>query len=241
MSLVDVSRRLAKAVDRLAFAPPVTHVYNPLVYAWAPHKAYVERFGQGAKEALFLGMNPGPFGMAQTGVPFGDVSMVEGFVGVGTGVERKVGQPAKAHPKRAVTGFDCTRREVSGTRFWGWAQNRFTAAPEFFARFFVVNYCPLVFMDEGGRNVTPDKLPAQERAPLFAVCDEALRQMVVHLQPQWVIGVGAFAQKRAEEALQGTRVSVGTILHPSPASPAANRDWQGQIEKQLKALGLQLP
>lgn len=241
MSLVDISRRLAKAVDGLAFAPPVTHVYNPLVYAWAPHKAYLERWGQGAKEAVFLGMNPGPFGMAQTGVPFGDIPMVRDFVGVGTGPERKVGQPAKVHPKRSVTGFDCTRREVSGTRFWGWAQNRFTTAPRFFERFFVVNHCPLVFMDEGGRNVTPDKLPAAERAPLFHACDEALRKIVAHLQPKWVIGIGAFAQKRAEEALQGTGVCVGTILHPSPASPAANRDWQGQIEKQLKALGVRVP
>jgi single-strand selective monofunctional uracil DNA glycosylase len=137
-----------------------------------------------------------------------------------------------------VSGFECPRSEVSGLRFWGWVKARFGSAPHFFERFFVANYCPLVFMEEGGRNVTPDKLPAVERAPLFAVCDEALRKVVTELSPRLVIGVGAFAQKRAEEALRGTGVRVGTILHPSPASPAANRDWPGQIEVQLQRLGV---
>jgi len=238
MNLPAISRDLAKAVDHLSFAPPVTHVYNPLTYAWAPHRAYLERFGNGPKDVLFLGMNPGPFGMAQTGVPFGDVAMVRDFLGVGSGPERLVRQPSEPHPKRPVSGFDCTRSEVSGSRFWGWVKTRFGNAPQFFERFFVVNYCPLVFMDEGARNVTPDKLPAVEREPLFEVCDEALRKIVSELSPQLVIGVGAFAQKRAEEALHGTGVQVGTILHPSPASPAANRDWQGQIETQLQRLGV---
>ena len=240
MSLAQISRDLAKGVDRLVFAPPVSHVYNPLVYAWAPHRAYLEKFGQGRKEVLFLGMNPGPFGMAQIGVPFGDIPMVRDFLGVGTGVERKVTQPAKIHPKRPVAGFNCTRREVSGTRFWGWAQTRFGNANNFFKRFFVANYCPLVFMEESGRNVTPDKLPVGERTPLFAVCDEAVRLLVATLQPRLVVGIGAFAQKRAQEALLGKPTEVGTILHPSPASPAANRNWQGQIEKQLEMLGVKL-
>jgi single-strand selective monofunctional uracil DNA glycosylase len=240
MRLVAVSQNLGKAVDRLSFSPPVTHYYNPLDYAWAPHEAYLRRFGQGRKEALFLGMNPGPFGMAQTGVPFGDVGMVQRFLGIGAAAEHPVAQPAHPHPKRPVTGFACTRSEVSGSRFWGWAQSRYGSAESFFSRFFVVNYCPLVFMDEGGRNVTPDKLPATERAPLFALCDEALRKMVKELSPQVVIGVGAFAEKRAIEALADTGVKVATILHPSPASPAANHDWQGRIEQQLAALQIQL-
>lgn len=236
MRLISISQELAKAVDRLSFAPPVTHCYNPLDYAWAPHEAYLERFGQGRKEALFLGMNPGPFGMAQTGIPFGDVGMVRRFLELGDGAAQKVTQPHRPHPKRPVQGFACPRSEVSGSRFWGWAQSRYGRAERFFARFFVVNYCPLVFMDAGGRNVTPDKLPARERTPLFALCDDALRQIVAELQPNFVIGVGAFAEQRARAALASTAVTVGTILHPSPASPAANRDWQGCMEKQLAAL-----
>ncbi len=236
MELVSTSRRLAAEVDRLRFAAPVTHVYNPLGYAWAPHEAYLRRWGAGQKSVLLLGMNPGPFGMAQTGVPFGDVSMVRDFLGI----EAPVGRPKKENAARPVTGFACTRSEVSGTRLWGWAKQRFGSPEAFFRRFFVVNYCPLVFMEESGRNRTPDKLAPAERQAVHAACDAALREVVAVLRPSHVIGVGAFAQTRAREALAATDVTIGSILHPSPASPAANRDWPGTIEKQLIALGIPL-
>jgi single-strand selective monofunctional uracil DNA glycosylase len=236
MSLVGIDRALAKTVDRLTFGPPVAHVYNPLNYARKPHELYLERFGRGPREVLLLGMNPGPWGMAQTGVPFGDVGMVRDFLGI----EAPVGKPARENPARPITGFACERSEVSGSRLWGWARDRFGQAERFFQRFFVVNYCPLVFMEEGGRNRTPDKLPPRERQPLLEACDEALRQNVQLLRPTHVIGVGGFAEARASEALADLGVPIGCILHPSPASPAANKDWAGQIERQLRALGIAL-
>ncbi len=163
MDLIAVSRRLAKRIDELSFRAPVTHVYNPLTYARAPHEQYLRRYGERTGRVLLMGMNPGPFGMAQTGVPFGDVAMVRDFLGI----EAKVAKPAHEHPARPITGFACERSEVSGTRLWGWARDRFGQAEQFFQRFFVVNYCPLVFMEEGGRNRTPDKLPPA-RAPAAA-------------------------------------------------------------------------
>lgn len=228
-----ISRDLSRAVDALRF-PSSSYVYNPLDYARAPHEMYLEKWGASKKRVLLLGMNPGPFGMAQTGVPFGDIGMVRDFIGVSAAV----GRPQKEHPKRVITGFECTRSEVSGTRLWGWAKARFGTAEEFFSTYFVVNYCPLVFMTESGANLTPDKLPKEEQAPLFSACDEALRQITLALEPEWVIGVGAFAQKAAERALAGIDVRVETILHPSPASPAANRGWAEQVEKKLEALGI---
>jgi single-strand selective monofunctional uracil DNA glycosylase len=231
--LAKVSRALAKRVNELSFRAPVAYVYNPLDYARAPHEAYLKRFGQGPKRALLLGMNPGPFGMAQTGVPFGDIAMVRDFLGV-TGA---VGKPKPEHPKRPITGFECTRSEVSGTRLWGFAQAHFKTAERFAKNFFVVNYCPLVFMDEGGKNLTPDKLPKSEQLPLFEACDEALRRIVTELAPKFVIGVGAFAKDRAEKALPDYAGTIGTILHPSPASPKANRGWAGIAEQELRALG----
>jgi len=233
-ALVSISRRLAAQVDALSFAPPVTHVYDPLVYARAPHEAYLERYGAAPKEVLLVGMNPGPFGMAQTGVPFGDVAMARGFLGI----EGAVGKPPIEHPKRPIDGFACARGEVSGARVWGWVAARFGAPAAFFERFFVVNYCPLVFIEASGRNRTPDKLPRDEAERLFAPCDRALAEVVAALRPRLVVGVGAFAEGRCRVALAGAGVGIGRVLHPSPASPAANRGWAEQAERELGRMGV---
>jgi single-strand selective monofunctional uracil DNA glycosylase len=182
-------------------------------------------------------MNPGPFGMAQTGVPFGEVAMVRDWMGI----EAPVGRPPIEHPKRPVEGFACGRSEVSGRRVWSWARDRFGTAERFFASFFVLNYCPLAFMEESGRNRTPDQLPAKERLPLFAGCDTALREAVAALEPRAVVGVGRFAAERAASALAGRGLLHGTILHPSPANPGANREWEPVVERQLGELGLWPP
>ncbi|HEY4156916.1 MAG TPA: uracil-DNA glycosylase family protein [Polyangiaceae bacterium] len=233
MGLPEISRELSRRVAALSFKPPVAYLYNPLEYARAPHEAYLKRYGAGPKRVLLVGMNPGPFGMAQTGVPFGDVSMVRDFLGI-TGA---VGKPKREHPKRLVSGFACTRGEVSGTRLWGFAKERFKTAERFFKDFFVTNYCPLVFMEAGGKNLTPDKLARAEQGELFAACDDALRKIVRELEPRFVIGVGAFAESRARAALSESSAKLGCILHPSPASPKANRGWAAIAEQELHALG----
>jgi len=230
--LITAARALSAAVGRLKFRPPVAHVYNPLDYAWSAHEQYLRKFGAGQKRVIFLGMNPGPFGMAQTGVPFGEVAAVRDWMGIYS----LIAPPKHAHPKRPVEGFGCARSEVSGRRLWGLFAERFGAPEQFFAEHFVANFCPLAFMDEGGRNLTPDKFPGTESDKLFAACDEHLRQLVGILKPEWLIGVGDFAEKRARLALEGSGVQFGKILHPSPASPAANRGWAAAATKQLQAL-----
>jgi len=236
MNLVAISRALCQQVQRLRFALPVTHTYNPLDYAWAPHRAYLSRYGRRPQRVILLGMNPGPFGMAQTGVPFGEVTMVRDWLRLEAAVKR----PADEHPKRPVLGFSCPRTEVSGARLWGWARDRFGTPGRFFRRFFVANYCPLVFMEASARNRTPDRLPAAERDRLFACCDEALRRTVQALGAVRVIGVGRFAERRAKSALGDAGVQVGGILHPSPASPKANRGWSAVVEQQLREQGIDL-
>ncbi|MHB8765895.1 MAG: uracil-DNA glycosylase family protein [Deferrisomatales bacterium] len=236
MTIETITGELAAALGALRFGPPVTHVYNPLLYARPPHDLYWQRFGGDPKEAVLVGMNPGPFGMAQTGVPFGEVAAVRDWLGI----ETPVGRPEQEHPKRLVLGFSCPRSEVSGRRLWGWARARFGTPERFFARFFVVNYCPLLFVEESGRNRTPDQLPAVEREPLFAACDRALRAAVELLGPRMVVGVGAFAEGRAREALADLGVRVGRISHPSPANPAANRGWEALVEAELEGLGVRL-
>jgi single-strand selective monofunctional uracil DNA glycosylase len=172
VELPTIADRLRYEVNHIRFTKPVTYVYNPLDYAWEPHARYLERYGRGRKEVVLLGMNPGPWGMAQTGVPFGEV----GFVRDWLRIEGPVGKPKREHLKRPVTGFACHRSEVSGARLWGWAKENFATPRRFFSRFFVANYCPLMFMETTGRNRTPDKLLLIEREPLFAACDLALRR-----------------------------------------------------------------
>jgi single-strand selective monofunctional uracil DNA glycosylase len=231
---IQISRELARRVDELRFAPPVTHVYDPLVYAREPHEAYLERYARPGIEVLLVGMNPGPFGMAQTGVPFGEVEIVRAWLGI----HGRVARPAREHPSRPIEGFACRRSEVSGARLWGWARARHGTPERFFARYFVWNYCPLVFMEASGKNRTPDRLPAAEREALFAPCDRALRAIAALLAPRHVIGVGAFAAERARASLADGPFALGGILHPSPASPSANRGWARAAERRLTALGI---
>jgi single-strand selective monofunctional uracil DNA glycosylase len=236
MPLVRIAQELRRSVAELPFGAPVSQVYDPLDYAWAPHRLYLERFGSGQPEAVLVGMNPGPWGMAQTGVPFGDVPMVRDWMGI----EAPVNKPPREHPKRPVQGFHCQRREASGQRLWGWARDRFGKPERFFARFFVLNYCPLCFMEDSGRNRTPDKLAKNEQASLFAACDRALARSVKQLRPRYVIGIGRFAERRAAAALAGMDITSGHVPHPSPANPQANRGWAKQMEAILHELGIPL-
>ena len=231
--LIEITDNLAARLNELEFGGEVAYVLNPLVYARSAHVVYLERFAKSAPETILLGMNPGPFGMVQTGIPFGDVVMVRDWLGITSHVKR----PATEHPKRPVMGFDCQRREVSGTRLWTWAKERFGTPERFFSRFFVANYCPLAFFETSGKNRTPDKLPAKERRGIYDLCDEALKKTVDILNPRFCIGIGAFAEQRILAAGVSDDVVVGRVLHPSPASPLANKGWAEQVDRQLEALG----
>lgn len=230
--LVAVAERLKTRVKRLRFGEPVAYVYNPLEYAWPVARAYLERYGRGPKEVLLLGMNPGPFGMGQTGVPFGEVAAVRDYLRL----EGDVTPPRRFHEKRPVLGFACARSEISGQRLWGAFARRYPVAEDFFARAFVLNYCPLLFLGESGANLTPDKLAKGERAALEAVCDDALAEAIAILEPRRVVGVGVYAAKRA--AIVTGRDDVITMPHPSPASPAANKGWEEAARDALTRAGI---
>jgi single-strand selective monofunctional uracil DNA glycosylase len=234
MDLLRASDELCRDLARLRFGEPVTHVYNPLVYARASWAEYLRRYGQGPKRAVFVGMNPGPWGMAQTGVPFGDAGLCRGWLGI----EAPIGRPDPEHPKRPIMGLECHRSEVSGTRVWGLVRELFGTPEAFFRDHFIANYCPYCFMEESGRNRTPDKLRVDERGPLFEACDRHLVRVVEALAPQFVIGIGAFAADRAKRALEGRAITIGQVLHPSPASPRANDGWAGKVKRELRELGV---
>jgi single-strand selective monofunctional uracil DNA glycosylase len=231
--LVGAAAELAQRTSALKFGAPVAYVYHPLEYAWRPHEEYLLRYGKGEKRIIFLGMNPGPFGMAQTGVPFGEINAVRDWLGISAPVRR----PEREHPKRPVLGFACPRSEISGKRLWGLFAKRFGTAAKFFQNHFVANYCPMLFLDEGGRNLTPDKFSGEAATALYLACDVHLRRVAGALRPDWVIGVGNFAEARARQALQGHGIAIGRIPHPSPANPRANRDWPGAATSAMEKLG----
>ena len=235
-SLVGIAKRLKDDLALLRFGPPVNHVYNPLTYAWAPHVEYLRRYGAGEHAVLIVGMNAGYFGMAQTGIPFGDVPMVRDWLAIRAPVRR----PRVMHPTRPIDGFDCARREVSGQRLWGWARDRYRTPGRFFARFFVLNYCPLCFLEASGANRTPDKLPPDERAPLFAACDNALRGAALALNARYAIGLGRFAERRVEKVL-GESLACSAAPHPSPANARPGRDFAHEMDRALAALGVRPP
>lgn len=234
--LVKAARELSDAVNQLSFDEPVTHVYNPLDYAWDAHQAYLNLANDSGVRIVLLGMNPGPWGMAQTGVPFGEIAAARDWLGIDVPVNR----PDTEHPKRPVEGFRCSKSEVSGRRLWGLFQERFRKADNFFAEHFVMNYCPLVFMEESARNRTPDKLPASEREALDQACDRHLDAVLAAFDPEYVVGVGAYAEKCLKRIVENgsCRATVARILHPSPASPAANKDWAGKATEQLEDAGI---
>lgn len=234
--LLACTDELVAKLEGLTFAEPVSYVYNPLTYARESHEQYVDRFGNSKKRVLMMGMNPGPWGMAQTGVPFGEIPSVRDWMGISAPVEK----PDPEHPKRPIVGFECEKSEVSGRRLWGLFSEKYPNAGDFFAEHYVVNYCPLVWMEESGRNRTPDKLPKSEMAPVSEACDEYVTAHLRLLEPEFLIGVGAFAEtglKRIAESI-GIDPIIGRILHPSPASPAANRDWAGSVTRQLAEIGI---
>ena len=234
--LTKIYQRLCDEVDRLGFSWPVSFTYNPLRYAWDGFAQYM-RYSEGKKRAVFLGINPGPWGMTQTGIPFGEVNAVREFLGI---TKINIIPSDEFHVSRPVKGLDCERSEVSGKRLWGLFRERFGTAEEFFKDNFVLNYCPLLFTaknEKGGlRNLTPDKLVPSERQALCKICDEALAEAVKILRPEFVVGIGNFAYSCAESALRfslGYTPVITKILHPSPANPLANKNWAENTAHQL--------
>lgn len=237
--LLEMNEGLATAFDDLEWTTKkLGWIYNPLNYAREPARNYLETYGlKRGRRALWIGMNPGPWGMAQTAVPFGDVVAARDWMGLSGEVE----QPEVLCDKKPVEGYALERREGSGKRLWGWIEQRWGTPQNFFDECFVWNYCPLMFLEkENARNLTPNNLYKADREALLPICDEALRQLVVYLQPEWIIGVGKFAHGRAKVAAKSLDdpPRVATVLHPSPASPAANNGWDQKAEAQLADQGI---
>ena len=237
--MIEASSKLRddveKFADSLVKEGSVDAVYNPLAYAWEPHRAYLELASGGGAKTLLLGMNPGPHGMGHMGIPFAETSVVRYLLKI---TDLEVGQPSTPHPKRPISGLDWPKEEVSGTRLWGLLANEYGSAESIFKSVFLLNHCPLMlFSGERATNITPDKITGPTTKALLERCDDHLREVVDIMQIERVIGVGRYSEKRALNALSGIDISITTCWHPSPASPLANRnkgeDWKKNVRNVL--------
>lgn len=228
---IILSDKLEEIINSKSF-PKDIFAYNPLTYARDSFFSYIEGFANTPIDAIFLGMNPGPNGMMQTGIPFGDVSFVKNYLGINSGVSK----PTKEHPKRPILGFSCPKSEVSGTRLWSFFQSQYQEPNGLFKRYFILNYCPLGFLSESGANVTPDKIAIESRKKIEKLCDEFLLKTVPLFSAKKLVGIGGYASKVFARLFPDAEIA--TLLHPSPASPAANRGWSNVAAKQLKEAGL---
>lgn len=212
------------------------YIYNPLDYAWENHKEFMEKYIRKNPKALFLGMNPGPFGMMQTGVPFGEITAVLDYLKL----KNKIEKPLKEHPARPVEGLEIKRSEISGLRFWGLAKSVYPNPEDFAKDFAVMNYCPLGFLSSvsTAKNITPDKLAKDERNALYNLCDEYIKFVIDYLNPHYLIGVGKFAREKLEKVNDSSKRIVTSIIHPSPGNPQANNGWQEKTIAKLKELDL---
>jgi single-strand selective monofunctional uracil DNA glycosylase len=159
--------------------------------------------------------------------------MVRDWLGIEAPLSRTL---PKQHARYPILGMACHRSEGSGSRLWGWARSRLGSPENFFSRFFVWNYCPLLFIGDG-HNLTPEHLNRRETEALTAVCDRALAAAVRELAPEAIVGIGRYAERRAT-AVVGAETETGAdvryLPHPSPANPAANREWSSLAEQVLE-------
>ncbi len=237
MGVIESALKLSQSCDSLSKSilktKNIAYVTNPLNYVWEYHESYLSQYSGLGATTLLLGMNPGPYGMAQCGVPFGATHIARDFLNI-TG---EFTQPIGRHPKRPIEGLNLERQEISGKRMWGLLKEIWITPEEIHKNVFLVNHCPLLLLGDSGRNITPDKISGLTAKKLLKACDEHLREIVLELGITRVIGIGKYAEKRALLALKDLDVEITTCWHPSPASPLANRndgaDWKANVTNVL--------
>ncbi|XP_013171163.1 PREDICTED: single-strand selective monofunctional uracil DNA glycosylase [Papilio xuthus] len=237
----DLSTEFLHLIDDLnnkleifQFPAAIKCIYNPTIYARHTFEMYVRKYCNTKKSIMFFGMNPGPFGMSQTGVPFGDVSSVREWLGI----EGPVGKPPKELETRPVRGFECTRTEISGKRFWGLLKEICGTPEKFFESSFVYNYLNQQWMKTNGCNLTPGDFKVTEMKALYEICDPIFIKVLELYNVQTIIAVGKFCETRAHKAIEaylpskGKTIKVLYLPHPSPRT-VNNNNWD---EKALEYL-----
>lgn len=232
--LKEVNAHLLQAKEDLKKLEYPFFAYHVFDYAFDPFWEYICRYARTPKKTVFLGINPGPFGMMQNGIPFGTISIARDWLLLRAPIKR----PSLEHPKRPIRGWAEPREEESGARLWGLARREFKTPQAFFKDHLILNYCPIGFIDGEGKNVTPDKLPEDVRIPMEKICDDLFSFLIDTYQVQTVLGVGRYAEKQAQKQLANhPSLRVEYVPHPSPLNPQAYALW---IKEEGEAMRVQL-
>ena len=195
-------------------------IYNPLDYAKDNYYEYLQNYVNEYIDNIFLGMNPGPYGMVQTGIPFGEINYVKNYLKI----NNTVNKPKTEHCKKIITGMNTERSEISGFRFWSLIKSKYQTAELFAEKNAVLNYCPLCFIEntQKGKNITPEMLSKSDKNQINICCDEYLKNIIMLIQPKKLIGIGSYAYKRFCKV---STLPTFYMLHPSPLNPKANKNW----------------
>lgn len=65
---LNLADELNLSLEQFEIPKKVEAVYNPTIYARQTFEMYVKKYCNSPKPIIYFGMNPGPFGMSQTGV-----------------------------------------------------------------------------------------------------------------------------------------------------------------------------
>lgn len=65
---LDLIDELNVSLEQLHLPSEIQCIYNPTVYARHTFEIFVQKYCNSKKDIMYFGMNPGPWGMSQTGV-----------------------------------------------------------------------------------------------------------------------------------------------------------------------------
>jgi len=229
--VVNATRLLSARLEPVRAALPAAGLkavaaIDPTSYAFGNYTRFMQLAASGPRLALFVGMNPGPHGMAQTGIPFGDVDTARVLLGGADTIDPLPGLRAASGAAWDCKGLAYHRGEQSGMRLWS-ALSQLCGSPQAaLERCCIVNYCPLYMVGPELENITPSDLPRRHdiTRALEAACDEHLRQLVLGLEVKTVLSFGSYAHASARRALSGFPVDFYTTPHPSPRRGSA-AEW----------------
>lgn len=197
----------------------VRRILNPLVYAWHLHEEYMGKVPQGTK-ILFVGMNPSPSSL--TGIPFYEKDAMTNLFGAPLLTQLLNEMPAK---------YRGNETSESGQRFWEFVFKKFGSYDKFFRYCFIINYCPLIFMNKDGGNVPLDGFNDASQSllkNLMAISDSGLKDIIDHIKPTLIIGIGRYAFNRVRQA-NTSNIKCYQIRHPSPATGMTSDQWMNKI------------